>query len=212
VKYDAAIIWKQWRLQRGTELYDIEADRAQTRNVAADHPDVMARMRAHYEAWWAEREPEFSQPVPVVMGAPGHDPSILTSVDWWEVDCDNINFVSNGTGGPRGGPWHVDVQTAGTYRVELRRWPFHTNMAIGSVGPRQTITGRALTQPVKQMPAYSAVLAADGKEQSVAVTPESVGGTLQVTLTRGRHVLQGWFRGQDGADLCGAYYAQFTRV
>lgn len=212
VKYDAAIIWKQWRLQRGTELYDIEADRAQTKDVAAEHPDVIARLRAHYDAWWAEREPEFSQPVPVVIGAPGHDPSILTSVDWWEVDCDNINFVSNGTGGPRGGPWHVDVQTAGDYRVELRRWPFHTNMAIGSVGPRQTITGRPLTQPVKQMPAYAVVLAADGREQQVAVTPESVGATLQVTLTKGRHVLQGWFRGQDGTDLCGAYYAQLTRV
>ena len=27
-KYDAAVIWNQWRLQKGTELYDIVADRA----------------------------------------------------------------------------------------------------------------------------------------------------------------------------------------
>ena len=71
---------------------------------------------------------------------------------------------------------------------------------------------RALTQPVKQMPAHSVVFAIDGREQSVAVTPESLGATLDVELTRGRHRLQGWLRGQDGTDLCGAYYAQFTRA
>jgi arylsulfatase len=211
-KYDAAVIWNQWRLQKGTELYDIEADRAQANNVASAHPDVVARMRDYYDKWWAKREPGFSQPVPILLGVKGADTELLTCIDWWEVDCDNINFVSNGTGGPRGGQWHVDVQTAGTFRFELRRWPFHTSMALGSQGPRQTITGRPLTQPVKLMPAYQVVLAADGREQSVAVKPEDVGGTLEVKLSKGRHILQGWLRGQDGTDLCGAYYAQITKV
>jgi arylsulfatase A-like enzyme len=210
IKYDAAVIWNHWRLQKGTELYDIDKDRGQQSDVAAQHPAVAARMRAFYDQWWTKREPGFSAPVPVLLGVKGHNPTLLTSVDWWEVDCDNINFVSNGTGGPRGGTWHLDVQTAGTYRFELRRWPFHTNMALGSEGPRQTIHGRPLTQPVKRMPATSVVLAADGREQSVAVTPESVGGTVTVTLTKGRHVLQGWLRDRDGNDLCGAYYAQVT--
>jgi arylsulfatase len=210
IKYDAAVIWNHWRLQKGTELYDIDKDRGQQSDVAAQHPEVVTRMRAFYDQWWAKREPGFSAPVPMLLGVKGHNPMLLTSVDWWEVDCDNINFVSNGTGGPRGGTWHLDVQTAGTYRFELRRWPFHTNMALGSEGPRQTIHGRPLTQPVKRMPATSVVLAADGREQSVAVTPESVGGMLQVQLTKGRHVLQGWLRDRDGNDLCGAYYAVVT--
>jgi hypothetical protein len=33
---------------------------------------------------------------------------------------------------------------------------------------------------------------------------------LQVQLTKGRHVLQGWLRDRDGNDLCGAYYAVVT--
>lgn len=212
VKYDAAVIWNQWRLQKGTELYDIEADRAQAKDVAAQNPDVVARMRAFYDEWWAKREPGNREPIPMLLGVPGHDPSLLTSIDWWEVDCDNINFVSNGTGGPRGGAWHVDVQTAGTYRIELRRWPFHSNKALGSEGPRQTINGRALTQPVKQMPAAAVVLSTDGAEQSVAVKPTDRGGTLQVQLSAGRHVLQGWLRDAAGNDLCGAYYAQVTKL
>jgi arylsulfatase A-like enzyme len=211
-KYDAAVIWNQWRLQKGTELYDINADRGQKNNVAAANPDVVARMRAYYDAWWAKREPGFSKPVPMLLGMKGHNPVTLTSIDWWEVDCDNINFVSNGTGGPRGGAWHVDVQSAGTYRFELRRWPFHSNKAFGSEGPRQTINGRPLTQPVKRMAVQSVVLAADGAEQSVATTPDSVSATLEVKLSKGRHVLQGWLRDGEGKDLCGAYYAQVTKV
>lgn len=212
VKYDAAVIFRQWRLQKGTELYDIEADRAQTRDIAAQHPDVVAQMRNHYDAWWAKLEPGFDEPVPVLLGAPGHDHTLLTSVDWWEVDCDNINFVSNGTGGPRGGPWHVDVQRDGRYRIELRRWPFHTAMSLGSEGPRQTIHGRPLTQPVKRMPAHSVVLDADGTQQTVTVTPDDLGATFEVELARGAHRLQGWLRDREGNDLCGAYYAGVTRL
>jgi arylsulfatase A-like enzyme len=211
-KYDGAVIWNQWRLQKGTELYDIEADRAQQRNVAAEHPEVVARMRAYYDAWWAKLEPQQSRPVPVMLGAAQQNPGMLTSVDWWEVDCDNIDFVSRGEGGPRGGAWHVDVVTAGSYRFEIRRWPLHTDKALGSEGPRVTITGRTLTQPVKRMPAHSVVFSADGAEQTVKVTPEDVGATFQVRLTRGRHVLQGWLRDADGKDLCGAYYARVTRL
>lgn len=62
------------------------------------------------------------------------------------------------------------------------------------------------------MPATSIVFTADGREQSVAVTPESLGGTLEVRLTKGRRVLRGWLRDRDGNDLCGAYYAQVTLV
>lgn len=211
-KHDAAVIWKQWRLQKGTELYDIEADRAQTRDVAAAHPDVVARMRAHYEAWWDALAPQLDEPVRPVLGAPGHERTMLTSIDWWEVDCDNINFVSNGTGGPRGGPWHVDVRRDGRYRFELRRWPFHTGMALGSEGPRQTINGRPLTQPVKRMPAHSVVFSADGSEPVVQVTPESLGARFEVQLARGPHRLQGWLRDAEGHDLCGAYYAEVTRL
>jgi len=38
VKYDAAVVWKQWRLQNGKELYDIIKDRAQNTDVAAQFP------------------------------------------------------------------------------------------------------------------------------------------------------------------------------
>ena len=38
-------------------VYDLDSDPHQDRNVIADHPDVVAKMRVHLDAWWAEVEP-----------------------------------------------------------------------------------------------------------------------------------------------------------
>jgi hypothetical protein len=212
VKYDAAVIWKQWRLQEGKELYDIIKDRAQKTDVAAQFPEVAGRMKAFYEQWWEKLDPALNVPIPVIIGTPVQNPVLLTSIDWWEVDCDNINFVSQAVGGPRGGAWSVQVESAGNYRVELRRWPFHTNKPIGSEGPRATITGRVLDHRYKLVPAYEAVFSANGAEQRLAVKPENIGAAFQVNLSKGKSKLQGWFCGAKGEDLCGAYYALVTKL
>ena len=57
VKNDAAVIWNQWRLQNGTELYDIVKDRGQLTDVSKQFPDVAAKMKAFYDEWWDRRDP-----------------------------------------------------------------------------------------------------------------------------------------------------------
>jgi hypothetical protein len=39
------------------ELYDIETDPGETTNVITQHPKVAAKIRAAYNAWWAETRP-----------------------------------------------------------------------------------------------------------------------------------------------------------
>jgi arylsulfatase len=36
------------------ELYDLKADPGETHDVAVEHPDITAQMRAAYEQWWSE--------------------------------------------------------------------------------------------------------------------------------------------------------------
>jgi arylsulfatase A-like enzyme len=212
VKYDAAVIWNQWRLQNGSELYDIVKDRGQKTDVAMQHPEIVGRMKTFYEEWWARLDPALNAPIPMLIGSTVENPVLLTSIDWWEVDADNINFVSQAVGGPRGGVWNVQVEADGKYRIELRRWPFHTNKPIGSEGPRATITGRPLTHKFRLIPAYEAVLETNGVEQRVSITPESIGAVFEVALSKGRSSLHGWFRDAKGTDLCGAFYALVTRL
>lgn len=50
-QWDAAGMWNRWRLVHGQELYNVEADPGQEHDVAAEHPEVVRKMRAHYQAW-----------------------------------------------------------------------------------------------------------------------------------------------------------------
>ncbi len=42
----------RWRLVNNKQLYDIRADRGETKNVAGEHPEVVADLRKKYDAWW----------------------------------------------------------------------------------------------------------------------------------------------------------------
>lgn len=47
----------RFRLVNDTELYDLQADPGETRNVLAAHPDVVRTLRAAYDAWWESIQP-----------------------------------------------------------------------------------------------------------------------------------------------------------
>ena len=130
-KFDACVIWGKWRLVKGEELYDVEADRAQKTNVADKHPDVVKAMRDHYEAWWKGVEPMLNDFVPISIGAKQQPVVELTSGDWEGIYADNTGYVREAVGGPTGGHWHIKVEEAGEYEFTLRRWPEQTKAALG---------------------------------------------------------------------------------
>ncbi|MHC4250594.1 MAG: arylsulfatase [Planctomycetota bacterium] len=54
-------------------LYDIEADRGENNDIAARHPEIVAKMKAEYEAWFDDvsTDPGFTRKRPVMqVGAP----------------------------------------------------------------------------------------------------------------------------------------------
>lgn len=47
-----AVRTAKWRFVDNQHLYNIERDPSETRDVAADHPDVVDRLRKAYSQWW----------------------------------------------------------------------------------------------------------------------------------------------------------------
>ena len=44
--------WKYVSVKKGVdELYDIDNDRAERRNVASEHPDIVENLKKHYDEW-----------------------------------------------------------------------------------------------------------------------------------------------------------------
>jgi arylsulfatase len=130
-KFECCIVWGKWRLVKGEELYDIEADRAQARNVAAANPAVVKEMRDYYEAWWSGLVPILNDFVPLSIGAKEQPVVELTSGDWEGIYADNTGYVREAVGGPTGGHWHILVEEPGDYEFTLRRWPEQTKAALG---------------------------------------------------------------------------------
>ena len=54
---NCAIQNARFALVKNTELYDLKADPGETKNVIADHPEVVATLRTAYDKWWDEVQP-----------------------------------------------------------------------------------------------------------------------------------------------------------
>jgi len=54
---NCAIQNSRFTLVENKELYDLKADPGESRNVIAEHPEVVKALRASYDQWWTEVQP-----------------------------------------------------------------------------------------------------------------------------------------------------------
>jgi len=211
---DAAVMWRRWRLVRDKELYNLENDLAQVNDLARRRPDIVQRLRDHYQRWWAERAPQTKELGAITIGNDAENPLCLSSVDWYDIHCDTTFEVRRGPA--KASPWHIEVEQAGEYEISLRRWPRETAAMITAAMPMyegvdgSIHTGRAL--PVTR----ARLTVGDAVDLSKAVAASDQAATFQVTLPAGRTELQGFFygHGAEGKDdqlLAGAYYVYVER-
>jgi arylsulfatase A-like enzyme len=201
-KWESAVIWNQWRLVHGKELYDMSTDRAQATDLAAKQPEIVAQMREHYVRWWKELEPVSSTFATTSLGAQAQPIVNLTSSDWQDVYADNSRNVRQAAGGPRGGPWNLTVERAGDYEVSVRRWPPEVDTALTG---QNGAGSRAL-------PIAGAKLTVAGQEYSAKAGPGDKAVIFRPKLSVGPTQLQAWFVDGSGNELCGAFYATIHRL
>jgi arylsulfatase A-like enzyme len=65
------------------ELYDLQTDPYETQDIAADHAEIVASMRADYDSWLAEvmGAQDFAPPS-IIVGTPHENPTVLTRQDF----------------------------------------------------------------------------------------------------------------------------------
>ncbi len=197
----SAVIWNQWRLVNGKELFDLKTDPGQKNDIAAQHADVVAKMRAHYEQWWARVEPGLREYQPISIGAAQENPVELSCSDWIKTYCDNEGHIRRGEGGPQGSAWVVFVEQDGDYEITLRRWPSELDQPLQAA------------EKGKAFPIAHAKLTIGGQATEAAAAPGAKSVTLHVKLKGGvKTQLHAWFQDAAGHDLCGAYYASVLKA
>ena len=208
-KWDAAVLWKRWRLINNTSLYDLSTDPGQTTNVIASYPDIVAQMRSHYEAWWTGVAPTVNTFSRLTIGSDAANPVLLASPDWRNVFLDQQFQVR--TAPVKNGPWTIQVDRAGDYQIELRRWPVEANTAMTAGLPTyQAVDGTYVAG--KALPIRQARLKVATFDQTVPVTEADKAISFTVNLPAGPTNLQTWFLNANGGLLTGAYYVYVNRL
>ncbi len=203
-KFESCVIQGKWRLVHGTELYDIEADRAQKSDIASQNPAVVKALRNYYEQWWKGLEPILNDFVPISIG--GRQAVVeLTSGDWEGIYADNNGYVRDAVGGPTGGHWHILVEKPGEYEFTLRRWPEQTKAALGAkYEPIGLPKGK---KPCVTFPTIAAArLSIAGVTGETKADPKATHATITVKLPIGKTKLKAWFADAQGKNLCGAFF------
>ena len=115
------------------ELYDMEADPLELEDLAAEKPEVVAKLRAAYDEWFddvGQTRPDNYAPPRIVVGSPHETLTVLTRQDWRHTKGRPWAPDSNGY-------WELQVGAAGDYDVSLRFPPSAAGSATLSLNDEE---------------------------------------------------------------------------
>jgi arylsulfatase A-like enzyme len=195
----AGVLWKRWRYLEDRELYDLNADPMQTTNVIKQYPDIAERMQSHLYNWWDEVEDIANEVQPVTIGHDAENPSMLTACEWVDVFVDQQGQIHQGV--RKNSYWQLQVEQAGDYEFELRRWPREADIALTNAPPGDVA-----------LPIARARFSIDGNLQMQKPNAGDKFAKFTARLNAGPVTLQTWFDNNRNQPLCGAYYVYVKRL
>ncbi len=189
----SAVLTDRWRLVNGSELYDMSADTGQTRDVSAEHPTVVARLREQYEAWWTTLESVFARYGYIVVGTEAENPCRFTCMDWHAPDVAQIPWDQSLVQKMpwANGWWMVEVARPGRYRITLRHQPAAAAVSL---------------QATRARVRWGTI------DASREVPRGATSATFDVNLPAGRERFQTWLEDEPSGRARGAFYVEIERL
>ena len=191
--HQTAVLNGRWRLVNEAELYDVEVDREQAHNVAADFPQATARLRRDYNLFWQAMQHSFIQTIAIPVGTPYENPVLLSARDWhptsgrvpWRQSwIDDPAYDAKGF-------WFIEVARSGRYAIELRTHPREADRAMGIA---------------------RAALHLDNESWSKIVAEDDSHVTFEMELEVGVKTLRTEISDRSGGRIRGAYFTYVTKT
>lgn len=162
------------------ELYDLVEDPGERSNLAAERPEIVARLRKQYDVWFDDvgsTRPDNYAPPRIHVGTPHENPVVLTRQDWRRLDDRPWDADSNGF-------WMLHVARKGSHDVLLRFPAVDAPTTITlTVGPA-TIEGK-LEKGAREHTFDNITLpAGDADLQATLLTDDRRRGPWQVEVKR----------------------------
>ncbi len=220
---NCAVMTDRWRLVNDRELYDMVKDPGQKLDVVGSYPDVAQKLRTAYRLYWDD----VSSHDQGWHGSPILGTSIIPEVELCAEDWTTTkgscpwNQGSIASGQASFGRWPVHFAKAGTYSIELRRWPRELNASINGI---PTIN-KEVDAWLNGKPVLSTLYGSEEKALSIAKAQLKVGTNIQevmvadgdkaavfsINVEAGASNIEATFIDKTGKPLCGAYYVSVRR-
>ncbi|MCL3779488.1 N-acetylgalactosamine 6-sulfate sulfatase [Prolixibacteraceae bacterium JC049] len=211
------VMHKNWRLVNGKELYNMDTDFAQQKNIAKQYPDLVKQMRKQYEQIWNDISTNDNEYQPLIIGHKQSEETLLCAIDWyWNNNNDKQNLiveheaVRNGKKG--NGTWPVEFAHDGNYVFQLYRWPKESGLALNASTPEVSSNNNDIalkewgTKPIgKVLNITKAKIKVNNVEKEIEVNPSKNFAEIKLKLPQGTANVKSWFYTSDG-DTLGAYY------
>ncbi len=176
---NAAAMTTRWRLLNNTALYEIKIDPAQNENVIKDHPEVVAKLRQEFDAYWTKVSPGDRDRAVFIVGDERDPETFLSASDWYLPQVPwNHSMVAAGPA--HCGDWQIRAAHTGSYRFEVRRWPREADAPLAATpeikktvdawdatGPKHDLVYGSKKTPFKKLPVASVRLTVGDKTQTL---------------------------------------------
>jgi len=180
------------------ELYDLAAEPAETRDLAARHNGVVEEMRDGYHRWFEDVTGDHAHDAPrIVVGTPHENPTTLTRQDW--------RGPRAGWGPKSLGHWDVEVAEAGDYEVVLQ-----VGADAAATRPTAVATAAETAESAPDSAARTVHLRIAGVDVEKPIEAGKKSVRIPVTLPTGPTQLEAWIG--EGDDAVGVRSAEVLNL
>lgn len=208
---NVAVMRDRWRLV-GKQLFDLDHDPEQRRDVAAAYPDLVRSLRAEYEAWWREISVADDRYYPFWIDPDKQHTVLISSQNLMGASVAyNHQHVRAGTPIERSFAM-IDVKRPGRYRITVRRWPRELDLSMDAlleplplVPERHYLEDFLCTMESRALPVCKAALSVGSfsDEQPVVTGDREV--VFEVELAAGEQRIESVLTLEDGSQTA-AYF------
>ena len=205
-----------WRFVNGSELYNMNTDRSQTKNVIDQHPEVVEKLAEGYERWWQSFMDEGvnERYAYIKVGSPHENPSRISAHDmltgkfngmWHQYGAANAVQAT--------GRWKIEFVEDGEYKISLCRFPRESGLGINETFPAQKkIVELDRTMPASEKSDFEkAYLYVADLEKSAKVEPGQKEVSFTATIPAGKYDMEAQLIDKDNR-VHPAYYVYIEKL
>jgi len=201
----SSVLYHNWRLVNGNELYNVQNDPGQDKNLYNIHPKIANQLQDYYNAWWTDAAKEFKYSYidiepNKINTLTCHDIHVNSITAWHQRDIRKGVPVDPGK-------FSVNFKQSGTYDISLRRWPKETHLMLSEeINDEMPATPFWDVQKKgESMDLESAFIIIDDKEYNLLIDKNDKAAKFSINIPKGKISIESGFWLKNG-DKTTAFY------